>query len=558
LLGADYIAFHTYSYVQHFRTSALRVLGLESEFDRIQTGARSVRLDALPIGIAPADFTELLDKDKRTKNRLAELRRRFAGRRVVVAVDRLDYTKGIPERLRTFRRLLATHEDLRGKIVMVQVAVPSRERIPMYEELRTEVDKLVGQINGEFSTLDWSPIVYIRRGVAPTELAALYAIANVAWVSPLRDGLNLVAKEYVACQSDNDGVLVLSEFAGAAAEMGEALLVNPYDEELTAEAVARALLMPEGEKRERMERLRARVLRNNVFEWGERFLSNLRRTVEARDGRATNAPQPLKREQVVAAYTQAGSRLLLLDYDGTLVEYYKRPQDAAPSSELIETLRRLTSDEQNTVAIVSGRRRADLEKWFGAIPKLWLAAEHGALLRSPETSDWQTDGAAAAIEWKERVRPVLEDFTDRAPGSFIEEKEYALVWHHRAADPEFSEWLANELVTSLEQMLADTELRAVRGHKIVEVKPLRANKGEVLARLFAAFAEPEFLLFAGDDRTDEDLFARLSDGAWTIRISGGDNSQAAYRLDTPEEMRALLKEFAALCSTDATATTYLT
>jgi trehalose 6-phosphate synthase/phosphatase len=230
LLGADYIAFHTHSYLQHFRNSALRVLGIDSRMDSMEVGGRSVRLEALPIGIAPRDFTDLLTKDDETIKRLAELRENFAGRRVLLGVDRLDYTKGIPERLRTFRRLLKGAPELRGQVVFIQVAVPSREVIPMYKELRQEVDELVGKINGEFSTPDWTPITYIRRGIPRSELVALYALADLAWITPLRDGLNLVAKEYVACQQDGAGVLVLSEFAGAASEMGEAFLVNPYDE----------------------------------------------------------------------------------------------------------------------------------------------------------------------------------------------------------------------------------------------------------------------------------------------------------------------------------------
>lgn len=544
LLGADYIAFHTYSYLQHFRSSTLRILGLDSQMDRIEVGGRSVRLDALPIGIAPQDFTDLLRSDEETQQRLAEMRERFKGRRVLLGVDRLDYTKGIPERLRTFRHLLQAHPELHEKVTLIQVAVPSREVITMYKDLRHEVDELVGKINGEFSTPVWTPIIYLRRGIPRSELVALYALADVGWVTPLRDGLNLVAKEYVACQQDGAGALVLSEFAGAAAEMGEAFMVNPYDEEQTAETIVRALELPASERGERMRALHKRVLRNNVFAWGERFLNNLSEAVAAQAERPAEQPAKLQPAQAAQAFHAARQRLLLLDYDGTLVPYANRPQDAVPDQALLDLLARLTGEQANTVAVVSGRSRADLEMWFGGIEKLWLAAEHGAVLRSPVTHEWETHRPAQAQDWKEQVLPILEHFADRTPGSLIEEKEFSLVWHHRMSHPEFGEWLAKELVSTLEQMLAETELRAVRGQKTVEVKLSWANKGEVLARLLEACPAPDFLLAAGDDRTDEDLFARMPEEAWTIHV-GSRNTRARFRLAEQAEMLRLLQEFAA-------------
>lgn len=549
LLGADYLAFHTYGYLQHFRASALRILGLDSRMDALEVGGRSVRLDALPIGIAPGEFTGLLERDEETIKRREELRGRFKGRRVLLGVDRLDYTKGIPERLRTFRRLLKHAPELRGKVILIQVAVPSREVISMYKELRQEVDELVGKINGEYSTPDWTPITYIRRGIPRSELAALYAVADLAWVTPLRDGLNLVAKEYVACQQDGAGVLVLSEFAGAASEMGEAFLVNPYDEERTAETIERALALPEDLRRERIRALHKRVLRNNVFAWGDRFLANLREAAAARAGNFSEKPQALPIEATVAAFRGAERRRLLLDYDGTLVPYVNRPQDAVPPAELIQLLGQLAADSSTAIAVISGRSRHDLENWFGNVPGLWLAAEHGAIMRSPETMLWELYHPAYTSEWKEQVFPVLEHFMDRTPGSLIEEKEFSIVWHYRMADPEFGEWLANELVANLEQMLADTELRAFRGNKIVEVKPGWANKGEVLARLTEAVPHAAFCLAAGDDRTDEDLFARLPEDAWTVHI-GDRRTRAKYCLSNAEELRRLLARFAAAQRTE--------
>ena len=320
LIGADYIAFHTHAYLQHFRSSLLRILGIASKMDHIDLGPRLVRLDALPIGVAAEELAESL-RSGEIRERVAEMRRQFDGCKVIISVDRLDYTKGIPERLRAYRHLLERWPELRGKVVLVQVAVPSRDRIPMYSQLRREVDELVGEINGGLSSPIWTPIIYIRRGITRSELIALYAVADVGWVTPLRDGLNLVAKEYVACNESADGALVLSEFAGAAAEMGEAFLVNPFDEERTAEVVKQALSLPKSQLRDRMSALRRRVARNNVFAWSDRFVGNLKQSAADRAQWSSEEPQLLPYPDLLIAFRTARDRLLLLDYDGTLVPF---------------------------------------------------------------------------------------------------------------------------------------------------------------------------------------------------------------------------------------------
>jgi trehalose 6-phosphate synthase/phosphatase len=543
VLGADYVAFQTHGHLQHFRSSLLRILGISSEMGRVLVDGRAVRLDALPIGIAPETFVGLLEKDRSVRASREALCRRFEGRRLLLAVDRLDYTKGIPERLRAYRRLLEGAPELRGQIVLVQVAVPTRERISRYRELKAEVNGLVGEINGDFGTPDWTPVVYIRRSVSRAELVALYAASDVGWVTPLRDGMNLVAKEYVACQRGGEGVLVLSEFAGAAAEMGEAVLVNPYDEERTAAAVERALALPAEDRRERMAALFGRVSRMNAFAWAERFTGNLEQAAAAREAQRFGLPPPLALKEAVAAFRASRSPILLFDYDGTLVPYASRPRDAQPPEHLAPLLARLASGVGRRVALVSGRARADIERWLGQVDGLWLAAEHGAVVRPPGGEEWQALRPSLPLDWKGRVLPVLEHFVDRTPGSLIEEKEYSLVWHFRMSDPEVGEWLANELVGTLEELLAETELRAVRGHKSIEVRLTWANKGEVVRHMETAGPEADFRLALGDDRTDEDLFAALPRDAWTIHVGPGDSS-ARFHLAGPDEVRHLLEALA--------------
>ena len=542
LLGADLVAFQTHGHLQQFRAALLRVLGLESKIAEVAVGGRPIRLEAHPIGIAPEQYTDLLNHDETTAQLHAEWAARYRGRRVLLAVDRLDYTKGIPERLRAFAHLLRSSSELREKVVLIQVAVPTREGIETYQDLRTEVNRLVGENNGKLGTPGWTPVVYINRSIERAELVALYKLADVCWVGSLRDGMNLVAKEYVACKAEGDGVLVLSEFAGAAAEMGEALLINPFDEERTASSIERALTLDEDERRQRMEHLHSRILHNNVFRWGERFLASLEDAVSERGRYSDTQPKRLRTTEVLDAYRRASRRLLMIDYDGTLVPFAGQPWQAVPPPVVMRLLTSLAAEPHNCVAVTSGRTAEDLNRWFGAIKGLWLIAEHGAEVKSPLEASWEPLRSEVSTDWKSTVMPILEHFVDRTPGSFVEEKKYGVVWHYRLAEPEFGAWLANELVSMLEAMLAETDLRAFRGDKVVEVKPVWANKGEALDRLLAVLSSPDFLFAAGDDRTDEDLFEHMPTEAWTVHIGPG-ATRAAFVLPDFESLRRVLEMF---------------
>ncbi len=546
LLGADLIGFQTHEHLGAFRRTLLQVLGTESRMDRVEVDGRVVSLEAHPIGIVTDEWERLVTSNKSVGKRVAHLRARHAGRKLVLAVDRLDYTKGIPERLRAFRHFLITRPEWRGRVTMIQVAVPSRERIPRYVELRREVSELVGELNGELGTATWNPVIYLRRSVTRSELAALYAAADVAWVASLRDGMNLVAKEYVACQQDRAGVLLLSEFAGAAGEMGEAIRVNPYDEEGSADALLRALLMPEDERHERQDALLARVRRSNAIAWAEGFVAKLRVAATDRDiatGPVTEPKLPALRR----AFRSATRRICYLDYDGTLVRLAARPADAVPGPAVSEIVGSLARKRGTTVVIVSGRPAVDLDRWFGHLSSVWLAAEHGALLREPGSSEWQSVRLGASMDWKDRVRPVLEHFSARAPGSSVEEKDYALAWHYRLVEPEFGTWLSNELGVTLDQQLTGTDLAVLRGNKVIEIRFAWANKGEVVSHVRSIGDAPEFELAIGDDRTDEDMFDRLPPDAWTIHVGTGP-TRARFAVPNPAAALGLIAALAGASS----------
>jgi trehalose 6-phosphate synthase/phosphatase len=490
LLGADLIGFHTAAYMRHFATSVLRVLGAAFEVDCLRWQSRTVRIGVFPMSIDTASFVEQATSPG-VEERVREIREPDPSK-ILLGIDRLDYTKGIPRRLLAFERLLERHPELRGGVRLVQVAVPSREDVEAYRDFRSMTDELIGRIHGAFATPQWVPVHWMYRALSRDELVALYRAADVMLVTPVRDGMNLVAKEFVASRVDEDGVLVLSEFAGAASELAEAIHVNPFDVEGTAAAFHRALELPEDERRSRMRALRRRVLGADVHDWTERFL----RSLEAvQQGRARTDP------------------------------------------DLLALLRALAERPGAVVHVVSGRGRETLEGWLGGLP-IALHAEHGFWSRLPGEA-WRSELVERG-DWRNRVLATLREFAANTPGSLVEEKTVGLAWHYRGADPEFSARQANELQLHLTELLANSPVEILPGNKVIEVRPYGINKGRVVRTAMAA-ASPEAQLIAlGDDRTDEDLFAALPPGGVAVHV-GDQQSRALYRIPDVAAARRLLR-----------------
>jgi len=522
LLGADLVGFHTPSYARNFASAVMRILGHEPTFDEVTVEGRRVRFRAFPMGIDAAAFTgpgEPLEDNFTSR----------PGEILLLGVDRLDYTKGIRRRLKAVERVLERRPDLRGKLRMVQVAVPSRENVGAYGDFRARVEQTVGAINGRFSTLGNVVIHYLYRGLPQAQLLSLYRAAAVMLVTPLRDGMNLVAKEFTAARTDGDGVLVLSEFAGAAEEMPEALLVNPFDIDGMADAIEQALAMPEAERRARMTQLNARVTHFDVHHWADGFLNALG------EDAARSEPPPLLPAQVVLDTAREARRLVvLLDYDGTLVRFAPRPELAAPDPELIELLGDLA--RRCSLHIVSGRPREDLERWFGELP-ISLHAEHGLFTRVQ--GDWQARGSLPE-DLRTKVRATLERVVQCTPGSRVEEKAVGFAWHYRQAEPEHGASQARELRLHLRELLIGTPLEVLPGDKVVEVRLRGVHKGVVLRGLIG---HGDLALAIGDDRTDEDLFMALPKDAITVRV-GRSPSAARYHLPDVMAVRAMLHTLA--------------
>ena len=536
MLGADLIGFHTFGYMRHFLSAVSQLLGLPSQNGQIETLTRTVLVDAFPMGIDYQRYAEAADSAA-AQEYVQQYREALREVRVILSIDRLDYTKGIAQRLRAFELLLQRYPEWRGQVSLLMVVVPSRDQVAEYAALKEEIDELVGRINAEYRTISWNPVHYFYRSFPFEELAALYHLAEVAMVTPMRDGMNLVAKEFVASKADQRGVLILSERAGAARELSDALIINPTDTGQLAEALHEALVMPEDEQILRMSNMQALVRQYDIFAWTKLFMTRLKYAKAQQITLATTILTPAAAQQLVEKYTAAPRRLLLLDYDGTLAPFHPNPQRAQPDQELRLLLRALTDNSQNRVVIISGRDRGTLEKWLGHLP-LDFIAEHGVWLRTAG-EDWSLFQELRA-DWKHDIRPVLDLYVSRTAGSFIEEKDYSLVWHYRRADTELGASRARELMSHLTFMASNTNLQVLEGNKVVEIKNAGINKGAAAAR-WVSTHQPNFILALGDDRTDEDTFRALPPDAYTVKVGSAPRSLARYHLPGTSEVRSLLR-----------------
>ncbi len=534
MLGADLIGFHTHDYVQHFIHSAKMILQVEHSFHTIQFDNRLIKTDLFPIGIDYQKFHSAIT-DPEVVAVGSRLEERFANQKIIFSVDRLDYTKGLKYRLKAFEQFLETYPEWIEKIVFIFNIVPSRDMITTYAQRRREIEETVSAINGRHATLNWQPLIYRYNHLGFEELCALYQIADVALITPLRDGMNLVAKEYIASCLDK-GVLILSELTGAASELNEAVLVNPSDSTEVADAIEFALHMPLVEQRSRLSHMQRRLAAYDVVRWINDFLDVLQATKAEQQKQQSNLLSANTIAALHADFKKATRRCILLDYDGTLASYHKVPGQAAPTIALLKLLSDLSADRANEVVIISGRDGDTLESWLGHLP-LTLVAEHGASIKFRD-GEWRTQ-VSVSPEWKEQIRPLLELFSTRCAGSFVEEKKNTLVWHYRNTPPDLGFIRSRELHNSLLQMSINTPLQVMDGNKVLEIRLVGIDKGAAAQKITDRYT-PDFCLCIGDDTTDEDMFKVLRERAYTIKVGRG-NTAAQYSILSQPEVEPLLQ-----------------
>jgi trehalose 6-phosphate synthase/phosphatase len=539
LLGANLVGFHTYDYTLHFLRCVQRILGLENDLGQMVFKGRIIKAETFPMGIS---FEKFQDSSCRPEVReeMETLKGAFEGKKTILSVDRLDYTKGIAKRLQGYEEFLNRYPSWRGRVTLILVVVPSRIKVEHYQLMKRQIDEKVGEINGKFGNINWTPILYSYRYLPESQLLALYNICDVALITPLRDGMNLVAKEFVSCKSNKKGVLILSEMAGASKETVEAIIINPNYVKEIASALEEALEMPEEEQIRRNEKMQIRLSRYDVDRWAEDFIQSIQSVVDDQRSKEIKLLGREQRKTLVDAYKSASKRLIFSDYDGTLVPFAEHPNLAKPDKRLYDLLEKLTKDAKNDFVLISGRSKNTLQEWFGDY-KVGMVAEHGVWIKKKE-GEWKNPKNLKK-SWMDKIQPILEVYADRIPGSFVEIKEFSLVWHFRMADPEIASLKAKELVDVLVNFTANIDVQILPGNKIIEVRNAGINKGDA-SQHWLTKGGYDFIMAMGDDLTDEDLFKSMPESAYSLKV-GSDKSLARFIIKDSNDALDLLEEMLA-------------
>ncbi len=536
IIGADVVGFHTNDYVKYFLKAVRMVLGHGNKLHYINLRNRIVKIDSFPISIDFKKFNSAYDDPDITAERLVA--RRMLKEKIIFSVDRLDYSKGIIHRLYGYERFLQQYQEWHGKVAFVMVVVPSRDTIEMYQQMKAEIDQTVGRINANYGNINWQPIIYQYRSMSYTELVGMYTASDIALITPVRDGMNLVCKEYVASRKDCQGVLILSEMAGAAAELGEALIINPLDKQNIADSIKLGLDMPVEEQRKRMKVMRSRIREYDVFAWTNDFFTQITMLEQEHEKLRQSFLTDSGINTIKIAYKNAKNRILFFDYDGTLAPIVADPAKAIVTKEVKALISEFS--QSNTVVIISGRDRHFLSELFLDLP-VHIIAEHGALIKAKGSQEWILNENYEE-NWKDTIRPVMDIYAKRCPGAVVEEKETSLAWHYRTADDkEYATRRAQELVWQLKNYIQpELNLQIIDGNKVVEVKKTAFNKGTAAKDLVEG-GDYDFVLAMGDDKTDEDMFTELPDFAVTIKV-GDVLSAAKLHLRSQEEVYPFLSK----------------
>lgn len=535
MLGSDLLGFHTYDDMRHFLSSVNRLAGIGNSNGRINVNNRLVMADALPMGIDYDKYARAAASPE-TLAREVRYRTSVGSSRLILSIDRLDYSKGIPQRLEAFELFLQKYPEYKEKVSLLMVVVPSRDKVEKYKELKEEVDLLVGRINGHYARLNWTPVHYFYRSFPLPALSAFYRMAEVALVTPMRDGMNLVCKEFIASKLDKKGVLILSEMAGSSKELSDAIIINPNDINQLVDALKMALSMPEKEQVQHMDVMQKSLKRYNIHHWVNLFMERLNYIKSEQKSLETKLVDQGILDEIKGAYKKSKKRLIFLDYDGTLVGFNSDPELTKPDKQLTKILSKLTSDPKNHVVVISGRGRSTLENWLKPF-KLDIIAEHGVWLKEGK-KDWRTI-IQLTENWKEQLMNVLEGYVDRTPGSFVEKKDYSLVWHYRKVETGLGEARTRELTSHLKYIANDKNLKVLEGNKVVEIKNSEVDKGRA-AKDWLRKYKSDFILACGDDWTDEDTFKVMPSDAYTVKV-GSSSSAAKYRVTDFMEIRGMME-----------------
>ena len=532
-LWSDLIGFHDYSYLRYFVSSVRGVLGIYPTKMQIEFKQHQTKLGVFPASINYQIFREI-SKSKETELLMDKWKQSsFEIEKVILGVDRLDYTKGIDLKLKAYEVFLEKYPQWRGRIQLLQLATPTRTEVPEYINLKNEIDRAVGRINGKFGTANYVPIKYMFNSVTPEELAALYSHADVLLVTSKRDGMNLVALEYIVSQNNVDpGVVILSEFTGAVSHLSEAISINPWNIYETADAIFHAINIPLSEKIRKNDIMKKFLFNYTATTWAQNFIRELEaHKVIDQKTQYIDCEENIPSEIETAIKKHRRNLLLLLDYDGTLTPIRSDPAKALLTLRARRLIHKFAITDNVDVCIISGRDRDFLKSQFENY-NVYLAAEHGAQFYNKSKDNWMTLVTDLKKKWYPSALKVMNDFAKMVPSSFVERKDFAICWHYRNSPAEFAEYQAVKLRNELEELMRHYPVNVISGKKVIEIKDHAANKGVFLRWFLNRYDFSNKAIIAiGDDATDESLFKELnSNKGITIKV-GAETSSANYRMD---------------------------
>lgn len=540
LVTCDLIGFHDLSYLNHFKSSLLRIIGYSASIHEER------KWGIYPISIDVEHFVKLAAEEK-TLETIKTYSQAKGNKKWILGVDRLDYTKGLILKLRAYREFLRQFPDEVGKVQFVQVVIPSRTEVPEYKRLKDAIEQLVSSINGEFGTPTYTPVNYLYHSVSPHELSALYQCSEVLHIGSRRDGMNLVSLEYVVSSSEKvAGSILLTEFAGAHSTLSYALSINPWNIDDTAKKMKEALDRPFERRQKEMSFMKAFLHNYTASDWARFILRDLYQTTPDKEIEVISKDGDFPWIKEI----ENKKILFFCDLDGTLLSIKNTPDEVTIPLKTEALVRRLSSQENCDFVVVSGRDRDFLhERFVKENYNLTLAACHGAYAYLPKFHDWMNLVPHDSTKWKETVLDIFKMYTIRTPGSFIEDKGHAVTWHYRNSPQGFADFLSNKLFIELDEALSSSPVQVNRGKKVIEVKSIHANKGVFVQNWISQLSpenRPDVIIALGDDTTDEDMFETLTQQhefpAYCIKV-GEENSIAKNFIPLQKNVTHFLEKF---------------
>ncbi|KAL2124930.1 hypothetical protein VTJ04DRAFT_1295 [Mycothermus thermophilus] len=521
VLGANLIGFQIHEYTRHFLQTCSRILNAEATPDGLQLEDRFVDVINLPIGIDPVSLSQHREEEE-VKKWLDIMRERYAGKKLIVARDKLDHVRGVRQKLLSYELFLNKNPQWRDKVVLIQVALSTSEK----SELDATVSDIVTRVNSSWANLAYQPVVYLKQDIDYAQYLALLSIADALMITSQREGMNLTSHEYLFCQDGKysekkHGSLILSEFTGTSSLFGgNELSVNPWDYRACAEAIKKALEMSDEEKERRWTKLYEAVNHHTGAHWFTEFMSRLDLVYEEQQRRDQTSVPRLSMQHLIHQYQRTERRLFILDFEGTLVNWGPVNQIIPVSPQrTLDVLNDLLLDERNTIYVMSGRRPEELDRIFRRVPNLGLIAENGCFLKDCGSNEWTEMADPEQIRsWKESVRPILTYYLERTPGAEIEERRCSLIFHYKSAeDYEAAQRQATDAASHINDACEEQRVHAIPMEGCVLVEPIDWTKTTAAQKIFADLEDKmgpdeqhkspvDFLAVIGDGREDEKVF----------------------------------------------------